>query len=151
MRREVVTASPAASIGAVARLMLEHGVGSVLIVDPEDPDHVAGIVTKNDLTPALQRVPRSSPSVHAARVIGRWVQSARDLGRAYHQVRDVPVEEVMSRPVLVVEEGADVWQAAELMLEHDINRLPVVRGGRLVGIVARHDLLHGLVADHETG
>jgi len=54
---------------------------------------------------------------------------------------------VMTGPVVTVSEDDTVTRAVELMLKHDVNRLPVVRDGRPVGIVARHDLLRMMMSD----
>jgi predicted transcriptional regulator len=52
----------------------------------------------------------------------------------------------MTRNVVTVEEDTHVGEIARLLEEHRIKRVPVVRGGELVGIVSRANLLHGLAA-----
>jgi CBS domain-containing protein len=54
------------------------------------------------------------------------------------------VREIMSHPVITVEESTDIEGAASLMLAHKIARLPVMRNGRLIGIVARADIVRGV-------
>jgi CBS domain-containing protein len=51
----------------------------------------------------------------------------------------------MSAPVITVSEGTEVGEIARLLVVHRIKRVPVVRDGRLVGIVAREDLLRTLL------
>lgn len=51
------------------------------------------------------------------------------------------VSEIMVRPVATAQENETLEAVARTMFQHDINRLPVVRGKQPVGIIARHDLL----------
>jgi len=74
------------------------------------------------------------------------------LGSAHLNVRKdvermtkVRVKDVMSGDVVAVSPDESIFDAAEKMDEHDINRLPVVHNGRLVGIIARSDLVKALV------
>ena len=57
----------------------------------------------------------------------------------------VEVESVMSKEVIIVTPETATADAANLLVRHDISRVPVVEGGRIVGIIDRHDLLKGLV------
>ena len=115
-RRSVVTCTPSAPCHQAARLMAEHGVGSVVVVD--DGGRPAGIVTDRDL--ALRLVARErSP--------------------------DTPVEEVMSaEPATISAEASDV-DAARQMAVRGCRRLPVIDPvtGVVVGLVTLDDLLLG--------
>jgi CBS domain-containing protein len=107
----VVTASPQDSAVSVARLMGEHRVGSVVIVDPEGSP--VAMVTDRDL--ALR--------VFAAGVDG-----------------EAPVGEHASRPLVCGEPAMQLDEAAALMVQHRVRRLPVVDAGRLAGIVTLDDI-----------
>lgn len=144
----VVTATPDATLETVARLMLEHRIGCVVIVSPEDPTRIEGIVTETDFDIRESGIPFSA--FRAPRLFGRWVSSEAELTEAYEEARQRAVKDIMQSPVITVAPDDDVWRAARLMLEHDIKRLPVVEQGRLIGIVTRHDLLKRCVADRET-
>jgi len=54
------------------------------------------------------------------------------------------IEEVMSKDVVTISPHETVSAAAELLVKHDVSRLPVIDGDRIVGIVDRHDILAGL-------
>ncbi|MGQ9675421.1 MAG: CBS domain-containing protein [Chloroflexota bacterium] len=58
------------------------------------------------------------------------------------------VGEVMTSPAFTVSEEAGLEEVATLMVTHDVNRLPVVRDGRLVGIVARADVIRAVATRH---
>jgi hypothetical protein len=55
-----------------------------------------------------------------------------------------PVEQVMRAPVMTIEAGAPLHEIAEMFRVYDIKRLPVMRGGRIVGIVSRSDLVRAM-------
>lgn len=58
------------------------------------------------------------------------------------------VGEVMTSPAVTVSEEAGLEEVATLMVTHDVNRLPVMRQGRLVGIVARADIVRAVATRH---
>lgn len=147
----VVTVHPSATLAEAAELMLERRIGSVVVVDPADETRIVGIVTETDLTLREERVPFSYPLTRAQKLFDRWVDSSQTFERAYREWCRRPVESVMRSSVHTVAAEADVWEAAARMVEHDVKRLPVVDEGRLVGLVARHDLLRCLAPASTAG
>ena len=111
MTRDVVTVSPDRPVEVAVRAMIDHDIGSVVVVEGE---RAVGVFTERDLT-------------------RRVLDDAGLLAR--------PVGEVMSGRTVTTEPGAEVVTAFELMNERSIRRLPVVENGRLVGIVTERDLL----------
>lgn len=105
-----VTCGPDSPIQEAAELMRDRDIGDVVVVDG---DEVRGIVTDRDLV-------------------------VRALA-AGHQP-DTPLGDVLSDRVVAVTPTTSVQQAAEIMAEQAIRRLPVVDDGRLVGIVSIGDL-----------
>ena len=111
MTSGVVTAGAEASVLEVARLMRDHRVGSVVIVDPASKP--VALLTDRDLT---------------LRVFAEGVESAAAaLAHA-------------SRPLVCGEPEMELDEAAALMVQHRVRRLPVVRGEELVGIVSLDDI-----------
>lgn len=111
MTAGVVTARPEESALAVARLMRDHRVGSVVIVDPAGSP--VAMVTDRDL---------------ALRVLAEGADSASAIG------------ECASKPLICGEPEMELDEAAALMVQHRVRRLPVVEGERLVGIVSLDDI-----------
>lgn len=142
MKVNEIMASPAITVGEstsledVARLMLDKGIGCVPVVDADGK--IAGIVTEASFAAKSKGIPFST--FRAPQLLGRWL-SDTSVANIYAEARQTPVSEIMVKNVVTIEEDESVNRAVELMLEHDINRVPVVRDGRPVGIVARHDLL----------
>lgn len=145
MTAPVVTAKPSASLEEVARLMLDQRVGSVVIVDPSEESRVVGIVTESDFDVREDPVPLAI--FRWPRLFGEAVWSGRSLEHLYAIARSHTAGEIMSSPVVTVDETSPVWDAIRLMVDRDVKRLPVVGSGRLVGILSRHDLLKHLVAE----
>ncbi|MBV8473477.1 MAG: CBS domain-containing protein [Hyphomicrobiales bacterium] len=131
MTTPVITASAEANVREVARLLLEHGIGAVPVVD--DSGVVIGMASDGDL---LGRRPDDQRR-------DWWLEALAD-GRPSDEFAasmSRPARDVMSVPLIMVAPDTPVGEIAALMRAHRIKRLPVVRGGALVGIVTRADLL----------
>lgn len=136
MQAPVVTAPTDATAEELAKLMLEHDIGSVVIVN--EAGELAGIVTETDFTGKEVVLPYSR--YRSPGVFGRLL-SGQDLDAVHEAGRLTTARQVMTHPVTVVHETTPVEDVAELMIRHDVSRIPVVRDGQPVGIVARHDML----------
>src|SRR5215472_6191592 len=126
--------SPDASITDAIRLMLERRFSGLPVVDAGGS--VVGIVTEGDL---LRRAETGTQRKRA-----RWIEflmSGR-LATEYVQTSGRKVSNVMTPDVRTVTEDAPLEEIVHLMERHQINRVLVVRDGKLVGIVTRANLLH---------
>jgi len=135
MTREVVTIRPDASILEAARLMLEHRISGLPVVD--EGGTLVGIVSERDL---LRRDGGEPPE---------WVElliGAEQLERQYAQSRTRAVAEVMTADPATIAADAPLEKAVRLMEQHRIKRLPVMADGRLVGIIARPDLVRAFAS-----
>ncbi len=134
-----ITADAAMSVDEAARLMLEHGVTGLPVMQG---GVVVGVITQADLVMRLG--PRDRVS---------WWKVFIDherLARECQQARGATVGEVMSRPAVVAAADDPLEIAARLLQEYRIGRLPVLDHGRLVGIVTQSDLLRALVGSPST-
>jgi CBS domain-containing protein len=68
----------------------------------------------------------------------------RDVMLAHDLIRNVV--DIMTRDVITVEESTSLTEITDILLEHRIKRVPVVRGDRLVGMVSRSDVIRGRLA-----
>lgn len=132
MTREVVTVTPETPLEEVAALLIERRISGVPVRGPDD--RVVGIVSERDiLYKELGREERSGGPLAWFAV---WPVSAAVRANAR------TAGETMSSPALTIEPSSRVGAAARLMIERDVDRLPVVEpGGALVGIVTRTDLV----------
>jgi CBS domain-containing protein len=142
MTQPVITAPEDATLEQIAGMMLERGIGCVPIVDGDGT--ICGIVTESDFTEKEKFVPFST--FRAPQLFGEWL-SREGVEKVYHSARQILARDVMTRSVATVVEDDSPHEVMTKMLRSDVNRIPVVRGGKPVGIVARHDLLKMMVND----
>jgi CBS domain-containing protein len=140
--REIMTPSfasvgPEATIGEVAALMAAGGAGGVLVLD--EARRPMGIITEGDLIrrEALGREPQTS-------LWRTLFTDDKNLARAFAKAYGKKVREVMSRHLKTVTEDTSVSQAAALLYMAGVKQLPVMRGGEVVGIVSRSDIVRAL-------
>lgn len=140
MSQPVITVQEDASLEQVARTILENDVGGVPVVNSEG--QITGIITESDFSAKEQSVPFSTFS--APQILGQWL-SQNEIENIYQAARNRRADEIMTRNVAVLSETDSVEKAAKMLLMHDVNRLPVVRDGKPIGIIARRDLLRLMV------
>jgi CBS domain-containing protein len=114
-----------------ARLLVRTGLGALPVVD--DERHVLGMVSEREVI-------RHLLSTHV--VTGVDVRNAIAPGTASRSVRDV-----MSRQVMCVAPEQPIAEVASLMSNKDVDRVPVVREGRLVGFLTRGDIVRKLIGN----
>jgi CBS domain-containing protein len=144
MATNVISVTPDTSVGAIARLLVDNDIDGLPVVDASG--HVVGMVTESDLIVrnANLHFPRFLQLMEA-RI---FLESTRNFDEEVRKVLGATAGAVMSSPAVVVGPDDDIERAATLMMEKRIHALPVVGGGKLVGIVTRSDLVR-LMANEE--
>jgi len=117
MSTRVVAAKPYATCTSLAQKMLSGFISGLPVTD--DEGHVIGVVTEFDILKVL----RNGKSL------------------------SVVAEDIMTKEPICLEADQTVEEAIELMTRHHIIRIPVVRNGKLVGIVSRSDILRAYVKE----
>lgn len=143
MTANVVTASPETQVKEIAQRLLDHRVSALPVVDGDN--RVVGLVSEGDLMRRLEGDEGERRSWWLA-LLASPREDAADFVKAHGR----HAEDVMSREVVTVEEDASVAEIARLLETRRIKRVPVLRDGRLVGIVSRANLLHGLAASKDS-
>lgn len=132
MTRDVVTVGPEDSLKDVASILTALGVSGLPVCDVNR--HVVGVISEADiLYKELDPRERSGGAL-------AWVVDPAE-GRTLRKARARKAGETMSTPAITISPHRSVAEAAHLMTRHGINRLPVVKGEKLVGIVTRADLV----------
>jgi CBS domain-containing protein len=137
MSAPVVSVTPSASIGEAAKVMLDHRYSGLPVINADG--ELMGIVTESDF---LRRVELDTDVRRP-----RWLDFLRGAGRVaeeYARTNGRRVEEVMHYEVVTCSPDDPLKSAVDAMLAKRIKRLPVVENGRVVGIIARSDLLRAL-------
>jgi len=136
MSEPAITVNESASLAEIADLMLKEGIGCVPVVNNQGL--ISGIITESDFAAKEKGVPFST--FRAPQIFGQWMGKS-GVEQMYQAAREMKAEEIMKSKVVTLTENDPLEKAIELLLKHNVNRLPVVRDGKPVGIVSRHDLL----------
>lgn len=139
MTKQVVTVPPDAPVPEIARLLLDRHISAVPVVDADG--RVLGIVSEGDLIRRPEVAGPHRRSWWLALLSGGEGDAAE-----YVKAHGGQASDVMTRPAVTVTEDTPAGDIARLLEERRIKRVPVVRRGRLVGIVSRADLLRGLAS-----
>ncbi len=113
MTTDVKTIRPEDNIKRLAEMMVKNKIGSLVVV--EGSGEVVGIATERDI-----------------------IEDVILLGKSPEEVK---VRDVMTKDIITVNPGDTLEEAAEVMVNHKIKKLPVIDKGRLVGIVTATDLI----------
>ena len=137
MTRNVVSILPDATVLQAARMMLEHHISGLPVVDN---GKLVGIVSEGDF---LRR-----QETQTQRRRSRWLEFLMGPGRMaeeYTRTHGSKVSEVMTTALQTVEENTSLEDIVRLMEKHRIKRVPVLRAGKMVGIITRANLMHAMV------
>ncbi|NLH09490.1 MAG: CBS domain-containing protein [Chloroflexi bacterium] len=116
-----ITIAPGDTLLAASRLLAEHNVGVLLVVEPDG--HPIGVLSERDIV--------------------------REFARKGGSCEDVPVSEVMTADPIIGEMDGDVSQVASVMTRAHIRHLPIVSEGRLVGLISIRDVVEGQMSASE--
>jgi CBS domain-containing protein len=133
MSEEVVAVEPETTLKDVASLLVEHRISGVPVVDAERK--VLGVVSEADI------VVKEQGAKPGSRILD-WLLGGGFGSWELERLSARTAEQAMSSPAITIGAGKEVFQAARLMTEHGVKRLPVVDDtGALIGIVTRSDLV----------
>lgn len=144
MTADPVTVPPDTPLEAVAALMAERHISGLPVVDAEG--RLLGLVTDGDLMRRLS-AKEDKPASFFAALLG----ASADQAMAYARAHGRRVRDVMSTHLATVTEDATVEEVAHILETRRIRRVPVLRDGRLAGVVSRADLLRAVMAPVESG
>lgn len=123
MSHEPITVDEDISLQSVAHILTKFRISGLPVVD--SAGCLKGIITATDL---LNRI----------RKILADIEDKKDPSQEF-QIR---VKEVMTQPVVAIAEGQSLYEAAKIMSEKNIHTLPVSRGGKMIGVIGRRDIIH---------
>jgi CBS domain-containing protein len=142
MTTDVITVEPDTPVQALAALLAGRGISGAPVVDPGG--RLVGIVSEGDL---LHRAEIGTARRHRDRRRSWWLDHyASDLAREYIKSHARTVKDIMTRDVVTVTEDTDLGEVAEVLEAKRIKRVPVVRDGKVVGIISRANLVRALGA-----
>jgi CBS domain-containing protein len=136
MTVDIVTARPEMTVHDIATLMTRKHISGLPIVS-KDGD-VLGIISESDLIHRTELGTSDAP-----RTLSLFIgdtSAAQDFAKAHGKT----AHDVMSRPVVSVHCDSDLNEVAEILDRRRVKRVPVLKDGKLVGIIARSDLIRAL-------
>jgi CBS domain-containing protein len=141
MVRDVVTVRPDDDVAEAIKLLMVNDISALPVVDVSGT--VVGVLSEADL---MHR-----PEIGTEKHLPRWLEAimpASGLAHDFAKAHGRKVAEVMSDTVISAAEETPLGEVATLLEKHRIKRLPVLRDGKLVGIVSRADLVRALLVAH---
>ena len=139
MTRRIVSIAPDATVLQAARLMLQHHISGLPVVDASGT--LVGILSEGDFLRRRETATERRRS--------RWLEFLMGPGKIaaeYTHSHGEKVSEVMTDEARTVDEDTDLEAVVELMERHRIKRVPVMRAGKMTGILTRSNLMHAMVS-----
>ncbi len=119
--RAVATARPETTLKEIATQLSQKRIGAIIVVD--DRDEIVGIISERDLV--------------------------RAIATGDHKILESPVSDSMTRDVVLCGEERTIDELMEIMTKGRFRHLPVVEGGKLIGIVSIGDVVKNHIAEVE--
>jgi CBS domain-containing protein len=140
MTTDVITVDPDTTVQALAAMLAERGISGAPVVDSSG--RLVGIISEGDL---LHRAEIGTARRHRERRRSWWLDHfASDLAREYVKSHGRIVKNIMTRDVVTVTEDTDLADVAALLEAKRIKRVPVVREGKIAGIISRANIVRAV-------
>lgn len=142
MTVDVITLTPDTEISQAAKVLLENSINGAPVVD--DNQRLLGILCQSDLIAQQKRFP--VPTLFT--ILDGYIplSSTRQIEREVRKIAALTVSEAMTPDPVTVDPDTDLEKVAGLMVDKNLHTLPVVEGGRLVGIIGKEDVLKTLLS-----
>jgi len=143
MQTKVITVSIDMEIREIAKILYENNISGVPVVD--EAGNLVGIVSEGDLL--HKKANPKLPGVVS--ILGEFIYYAGVKQYEYDlkKLFALKASEIMTPDVFTVGPAAPIEEAASLMVDHEIKRLPVLEDGKIVGIISRMDIMKTLIID----
>jgi CBS domain-containing protein len=145
MTTNFITTAPDDTVAQVARKLATHHISAVPVCDAEG--RVLGMLSEGDL---MRPFATETEQRRAwwLRMLGEGTDLAPEF-LAYVRQDQRRARDLMVTPVITATEQTSAREVADLMMRHRIKRVPVLRDGKLVGVVSRADLIHAIAHSPE--
>lgn len=144
MSKVPITLSPGDRVGDAVVAFVDNWINGAPVVDAEG--RLVGILTDGDLVRALAVQLGTAIDDEGWDLAELLAEADEDMATRMFELASRPVGELMTTDVIAIEDDAPVARATRLMTENMLRRLPVVRDGKVVGVITRSDLVLGILA-----
>lgn len=140
MTKEVITVTTDVTIEGLARILTKHDISGAPVVD--EGGKLIGIVTESDLIKMEQRlhIPTVINIFDAVIYLGSSKKFEEDIKR----MAATTVGDIFKKDVVTITESATIEEIATIMSEKNIHHLPVIKKGKLAGIVGKKDIVKAI-------
>lgn len=145
MTRNVVTVKTDTSLETLASLLMEHHISGTPVVD--DNGILIGIVTENDLISRNKRL--HIPTVVSFLDAAIYLESSKKFEQDVKRLTATRVGDICSKKVVTIAEDTGIEDIATIMSEKKVHLLPVVRAGKVLGIVGKRDVVKAIARQAE--
>ena len=145
MTRDVITIHYSASLRELSRLLAENKITGIPIIDEEK--RLVGMISMRDL---IREEVRNLGADIEHQDIHELFSSALDMEEAEGvSVKRLWVEEIMSRKLYTATETTPVQEICDIMHTHSVHRVPILKDGKLVGLVTATDVIRAIAEGKE--
>jgi CBS-domain-containing membrane protein len=137
LTKEVITATPETTVTEVAALLERHRISGVPVVDAGG--RVVGVITQSDLVARARDL--ELPPAIALFDLRLFLETPSHFKKRLEKMLGVTVDEVMTPSPITVSPETPVKEIAALMDRKKVHTLPVLAGGKLVGVIGKTDLI----------
>ncbi|MGC8993402.1 MAG: CBS domain-containing protein [Candidatus Aenigmatarchaeota archaeon] len=143
MSKNVITISPEENISKAIELMAKNNISGLVVVENEK---VVGIISESDILEILKSpFPEIKNLTNVTLSIFMLLKKGIESFNYAKKIAKLKVKDLMTKRVFYVGPNDTIEEAARIMSEKDIRRLPVIDEGKLVGIISRTDILRALM------
>ncbi len=152
MAEDITTLKVSETLEQAAKKLIDKGVSGAPVVD--DDGNVVGILSETDILMHLKTIVDNevgmrylSDTTHSLSLFVMLAERDHEVREnIFKRLRAAKVEKAMTSDVITAKSSATIETVAALMIEHNVNRIPIVDGGRLVGMVTKSDFARYVAA-----
>jgi CBS domain-containing protein len=143
MKKDVISVTPDTSVEELGRLFIENDISGVPVVDPSGKP--VGMVTENDLISQNKRL--HIPTV--LRLFDAFIplEGFSSVEKEIRKMSATVVDDICTKDITTIVEDTPLDEIATIMIERNMHHLPVVREGKVVGIVGKHEVIRGVAGE----
>jgi CBS domain-containing protein len=147
MTKDIITVTPDTEVVKAAKILLEKRINGLPVVD--DSGKLVGILCQSDLIAQQKSIP--IPSLFTLLDGFMPLTIMKRIDKEVEKIAAIMVEQAMTPKPVTVDPNDDIEDAARLMVDKNYHTLPVLDGGKVVGIVGKEDILKTLLSGPQTG
>ncbi len=148
MLKKVITLKPKDSLRDIAKKLSENNISGAPVVD--SAHHVVGIVSEADILATIKKHQKEIKMVYISPSMGMVGLSFREkpvdkkTEEVFSELGNITAQEMMIKDVITVAPDDELQVVVEIIAKDKINRVPVVKNGKLVGIITRGDIIRAM-------